>query len=156
MFWHIVASSVGTVLLLAAVEFTRHLCRRKFDLLLEPGISDELRKKNEHELDFLHVVSMILSFASLTPLLFIPQILELARCHVLEGSGVAGLVAVAFWVGKHFKMKWVRPWLTEPLTLVRSITLAVTGLIVISCVFVVASDPKVRQTAIDRIEHHFK
>jgi hypothetical protein len=156
MFCRLVASCVGTALLLTAAEVTRRVCRRKYDSLLELGITEDLRKKRERELDRLHVVSMILSCVSLTPLLLIPPILEIARYRVLEGGAVAGLVAVLFWVGKHFEMEWIRPWITEPLTPSRSITLAFTGLIVVSCVFVIASDQNARKTAIEKIKHNFK
>ncbi len=156
MFWRIVASSVVTALLLLAAEITRRLCRQKYDLLLEPGLTDDLYKIRERELDRLHVVSMILSFLSFTPLLLVPTILEVARHRVLAEGAVAGLLVACVWIGKHFEMKWIQPWLTKPLTLSRSIALGFAGLIIVSCVFVIASDQEATKTAIQKLKDIFK
>jgi hypothetical protein len=143
-----IACSTCACLLLVAAQTTRHLVKRKVAEAKRPGISDLKYKELTGQIDRLHLMSIAFSAVSLTPLLLISRVLALGRHYLLEQLGITALVGAAFWLSKHIELKWLKPWFTDPLTLARSATLALIGLIVVCSVYLLVSDPKASKQAI--------
>ena len=150
MHLRITVCSSCAVLLFVAAQFTRHRVESKVADAKRPAIPDAVYKELAGQIDRLHIVSIVLSIVSLTPLLFVPRVFAFGRHYLLEQLGITALVGAAFWLAKHVEPKWVKPWFTDPLTLTRSVSLALIGWIVVCSFYLLVSDPKASKQAIQK------
>jgi hypothetical protein len=141
MYLRIIGVSASSVLLVCAAEYTRRLCAEKAASINGPFLPDVAYEKLRRQINILHPVSMLFWFLSFSPLLLMPRVLQLGREYLLKELGIGVIVAAAFWIGKHFELKWARRWITDPLTLMRGIVLAVCGMLTICCLYLLLSDP---------------
>jgi hypothetical protein len=82
------------------------LCQNKAEQAARVGVGDTEYNRYIRQVNFLHPLTLFLSFVCLSPLLFIPSVLEFGRRRLVGELGIAALVAIVFWIGKHVEAAW--------------------------------------------------
>jgi hypothetical protein len=141
MYIPIVGALACSALIISGAEYARRFCMEKAVLVNTPNLPEATHQTYMRKLNILHPVSMFLWFVSLSPLLLISSLRSIGRKYFVTELGIGVIVAVAFWLGKHFEWTWAQSWFTDPLTTMRCIILATAGMVTICCLYFLLSDP---------------